>query len=151
MKTTNTNLINILLWAWIKPNMLVDSFSIIAKLIKKHGKMLFTEKYIQEISQVASNLWNLISILKAVHKIDYKDMKSLILMTKRLADNYSPEFQISSDSNDHNQKLKDYINTKFQESNINTNVLDKIWVSVSWEWRYYKRDLDSDLEKILGS
>jgi len=130
--------------------MLVDSFSIIAKLIKKHGKMLFTEKYIQEISQVASNLWNLISILKVVHKVDYKDMKSLILVTKRLADNYNPELQISSDSKDHNQKLKDYINTKFQESNINTNVLDKIWVSISWEWRYYKKDLDSDLGKILN-
>jgi len=150
VKTTNTKLINILLWAWIKPNILVHNFLILWKLIKKYGKMLFTQKYIKEISNIDQGLWNLILILKATGNVWYQDTKNLVVLVKRLAKNYCPEFEIESDSKEHNDDFKKYINTKFQNSQINTKVLEKIWVSISWEWRYYKKDLDSDLGKILG-
>lgn len=150
MKTTNTKLINILLWAWIKPNLLVHNFLILWKLIKKYGKMLFTQKYIKEISNIDQGLWNLILILKATGNVWYQDTKNLVVLVKRLAKNYCLEFEIESDSKEHNDDFKKYINTKFQNSQINTKVLEKIWVSISWEWRYYKKDLDSDLGKILG-
>jgi len=150
MKTTNTELINILLWSWIQPNILVDGFLIVGKLTKRHGKMLYTDKYIKEISEVDPNISNLVSILKHTNKTEHQDIKNLIRMIKSSSDKYKPEFNISSDSKDHNEKLKEYIDTKFQSSKINTNAWDKIWVSISWEWRYYKKDLDSDLEKILN-
>lgn len=150
MKTNNTDLINILLWSWITPNLLVDSFVVIWKLAKQHGKMLYTDKYIKEVSVVAQNIWTILSVLKYTDKLVYGDIKKLIKTTKLISKDYKTEFTISSDSQDHNDKLKEYINTKFDNSKINTAVLDKVWVKISWEWRYYKRDLDSDLERILS-
>lgn len=150
MKTNNTDLISILLWSWIAPNLLVDSLFVIWRLIKKHGKMLYTDKYITEISVIAQNIWTIITVLKYTGKTSYEDIKKLIKMTKSISKGYKPEFTINSDSQNHNDKLKTYISTKFKNSKINTAVLDNIWIKISGEWRYYKRDLNSDLEKLLS-
>jgi len=156
MKTTNKELINILLWAWIKPNLLVNSFAIVWKLIKKHGRTLFADKYISEISDVDQNIWSLIAILKSTNKVKYQDTKVLLKLTKSLADDYNKEFNIISDSTQHNETVKSHLDTKFQNSKINTQIAsnesdcDHLGVRISWEWRYFKKDLDSDLEKLLG-
>ncbi len=158
MKTKNTDLINIILSSWVKPNLLVNSFVIVWKLIKKHGRMLFTEKYISEISSVDQNIWNLLSVLKSVNKVKYQDIKLLVKSTKTLADDYQLEFKVVSDSDNHNDELKAHIDTKFQNAIINTGInkqsdqadINHLWVNISWEWRYFKKDLDSDLEKLLG-
>lgn len=150
MKTTNTELINAILWSWVQANDLVNSFVVVWKLIKKHGRMLFTETYITEISNADQNIWNIISILKSVDKTWYQDLKTLIDMTKSLSKDYRPEFNISSDSQSHNDELKSHISTKFDSATTNTDVVEKSWVSISWEGRYFKKDIDSDLDKILG-
>lgn len=157
MKTTNKELINILLWSWIKPNMLVNSFSIVWKLIKRHGRMLFTDKYVSEISDVDQNIWSLISILKSTNKTSHQDTKDLIKLTKEITEDYHREFNVVSDSKDHNEKIKDNLDAKFQDAKIHTHIsseqnrgdCDHLWVRISWEWRYFKKDLDSDLEKLL--
>lgn len=150
MKITNTHLIDILLWFGIQANLLVDSFSIIWKLIKRHGKMLYTEKYIKEILISDKNIWELLSILKKTDKIKYQDTKNLINMIKTKSSNYKLEFSVNSNSNDHNDEIKSKLNKQFKDSNINTDVIDDIWINVSGEWRYYKKNLDADLDKILG-
>jgi hypothetical protein len=150
MKITNTHLIDILLWSGIQANLLVDSFSIIWKLIKRHGKMLYTEKYIKEILISDKNIWELLSILKKTDKIKYQDTKNLINMIKTKSSNYKLEFSVNSNSNDHNDEIKSKLNKQFKDSNINTDVIDDIWINVSGEWRYYKKNLDADLDKILG-
>jgi len=149
MKTTNTELIDAILWSWIQANDLVNKFVVISKLIKKHGRMLFTETYIKEISIVDQNIWNMLSILKALDKTWYQNIKSLIKVTKSLSKDYKPEFTVSSDSQSHNDILKGHISTKFDSSTTNTDVVDRLWVSISGEGRYFKKDIDSDLDKIL--
>jgi len=112
--------------------------------------MLYTEKYIKEILISDKNIWELLSILKKTDKIKYQDTKNLINMIKTKSSNYKLEFSVNSNSNDHNDEIKSKLNKQFKDSNINTDVIDDIWINVSGEWRYYKKNLDADLDKILG-
>jgi len=149
MKIKNTELVNTLLWAWVNPNLLVDGFLVVWKLIKRHGKVLFTDKYINEISNINKDISSIISILKSVNKITYQNTKDIVSLIKKMADNYKMEFIISSDSKEHNKKLENHLDDKFKDLQTHKDILQKLWVSVSWEWRYFKKDLDSDLEKLL--
>lgn len=149
MKITNTELVKVILWSWVQPNMLASGFVIVWKLIKRHGKMLFADSYIQEILSIDKNIGSIISILKSVNKTEYNDIKKLIQITKNLAPDYKIEFQVGSDSQNNNDKIAKYIGDKFNKSTVDTKLLDSIWVSISGEGRYFKKDLDSDLQKIL--
>jgi len=150
VKIANTELINILLWSWLKSNLLVDSLSIVLRLIKKYWSAIFSKNYIAEISKVDSTVSNVLQILKSSKKTWYQDIKWLIQSTKSLAKDYKPEFQVSWDSKEHWDKLKDFLDQKFQNAKIHTNAQDKTWIHISWEGWYYKKDLDSDLKKILN-
>ena len=147
MNIKNTKLIEVLLWSGMQANFLVDSFWIIWKLIKKHGKMLYTTKYMFEISKADEGIWSLISILGNAGKMNYKDTKTLIKLIKSTIDTYNQEFTINSSTE--NQEIITYLNKKFEDSKIQTETTDNVWLKISWEGRYYKKDLDSDLDKIL--
>ncbi|HRX63897.1 MAG TPA: hypothetical protein P5060_02210 [Candidatus Absconditabacterales bacterium] len=150
MKIANTELINILLGSGLKSNLLVDSLSIVLRLIKKYGSAIFSKNYIAEISKVDSTVSNVLQILKSSKKTGYQDIKGLIQSTKSLAKDYKPEFQVSGDSKEHGDKLKDFLDQKFQNAKIHTNAQDKTGIHISGEGWYYKKDLDSDLKKILN-
>ncbi len=150
MKLTNTNLIEILLWSWINPNQLIDLFFVISKLNKKFWKLLFSSKYIDEISNIDKTVWDIILILKKTNKIQYQDTKNLINIVKSKAQDYSPEFTIQSSSDVDISDFKKHITSRFKNSKINLKSTDEIWVSVSWEWWYYKKTLNSDIEKMLS-
>lgn len=149
MKITNTHLIDILLWSGIQANLLVDNLFVIWKLIKQHGKMIYTERYINEILVADKTIWELVTVLKKSDKTKYQDIKNLINMIKSKAEDYKLEFSINSDSKYHNDIVTSHLKKEFKDSNMNTNIVDNIWINVSGEWRYYKKDLDSDLDKIL--
>jgi hypothetical protein len=147
MNIKNTKLIEILLWSGVKANFLAYSFWIIGKLIKKYGKIIYTTQYTSEILKIDKNLWNLIFILSTVNKIEYKDTKNLIYIIKSNIDNYQKEFVINSSVE--NKEIISYLHQKFKDSNIENEHIESLWLKISGEWRYYKKDLDSDLNKIL--
>ncbi len=149
MKFTSNKLIEIILSSWIDPNKLVDLLFLVSKLIKKYGKMLFNQKYIKEISSINKDLWDIINILNIVDKKSYNDVKFIIILIKKVAENYFLKFSINSDSSEHNKLIENYIKNKFTKSKVELDTKWKLWISVSWEWRYYRKDLDSDLKKIL--
>ena len=111
--------------------------------------MLYTKKYIEKVSTVDKNVWAILFILKNIGKVSYEEIKSLIKITKMVSKEYKPEFVIRSDSQIHRNKLSEYIRAKFDNCEVTTGTLGKVWVSISWEWRYYRRNLDSDLKKLL--
>ncbi len=148
MNIKNMNLIEILLSSGIQTNSLVDMFWIIWKLTKRHGKILYTKKYIDEISIVDKSLSNLIFLLNEVNKTEYKDIIKLISIIKSTQDSYKPEFMIHAPKE--YKEIKEYLQKKFKDSKIHSKIVDNIWIKIHWEWRYYKKSLDSDLERILG-
>lgn len=150
MKLTNTNLIGILLWSGINPNQLIDLFFVVSKLNKRFWRLLFSSKYIDEIYNIDKTVWDIIVILKKTNKIQYQDVKNLISIVKNNAKDYSPEFNINSTSGINISGLEKHINLKFKDSKINHKSIDEIWVSINWEWWYYKKTLNSDIEKILS-
>lgn len=149
MKTNNTKLIKYMLSLWAKSNDLIDLLFVVSKLVKKYGRILYNQNYINEISKKDENISNLLLILKITNNIEYKSLKNLTQLIKRYSDDYVPQFKISSDSRSHNDLLKKYINSQFGESEISLDLKEKIWIYISWEWWYYKKDLHSDIEKLL--
>lgn len=149
MRIKNIDLIKTLLWANVTWNDLAAQLFIVSKLAKKYWSALFSQKYIKEISSAEKNLSELIIILKQFGKTKYSDIKKLITIVKQVATDYDLSFKISSDSQKHNQELLSYIENKFKNSKTDLGLSWNLWVSVFWEWRYYKKNLDSDLKKIL--
>ena len=72
MNINNKRLVEFLLWSGMDPNSLVDLLWILSVLIKRHWKMVYTKKYINEISKVDHNLWSIISVLYKVDKVTQK-------------------------------------------------------------------------------
>ena len=150
MKITNGTLIDILLWSWINPNELIESLSVVWKLLKRFWKLLYTSRYIDEISNIDNNISNLVSILKKTNKIQYNDIKNMVNIIKIKSKDYLLEFTINSSSADHNKDIQKYIDSKFHHPQTHIKLMDEVWVNISWESWYYKKTLDSDLEKILS-
>ena len=148
MNIKNINLIEILLSSGIQANNLVDIFWIIGKLSKKHWKVLYTKKYIDEISVVDEGLASIITLLNSVNKTTHKDTKKLIEIIKSTQDSYQKEFIVNAPKE--YQEIKEYLQEKFKNSKVRLDVVDNTEIKINWEWRYYKKSLDSDLERILG-
>ncbi len=149
MKFTNVKLIETILLYWTDPNKLVDLLFLISKLIKKYGKMLFTQKYTKELGMIDKDLWYTIKILSVTKKTNYDDVKRLIALIKKTSPDYFLSFSVNSDSDEHNKLIEKHIKDKFKKSDIKLENSSNFWLDVSWEWRYYKKSLDSDLQKIL--
>ena len=149
MKIANNKLIQMILSSWINSNKFVDILYVLSKLSKKYGKMLFDQRYQKQINSIDKNLWNVINILNLLNKTKYDDIKNLILLIKRVSPDYVPQFSVISDSKNHNQMIQKHIKEKFSQSEIQLKDGKSDWLYVSWEGRYYKKDLDSDLKKIL--
>ncbi len=148
MIISNKELSKILLQSDIPTNDLVNYFQIIIKLIKKYWSKIFTTKTLENIQSIDSPMWVLLEIIQTYNKNKISEIKSLIKILKE-SEWYIPSFEVNmietSEKYDIHQKLK----SKFQKSNIKTNKNIDLWIFVSWEWRYYKRNIDQDLEKIL--
>lgn len=147
MNINNKELINILLWADIKANSLVNMLSAAWILSKRHGKMLYTKAYINEVKKVDKDLWYLLSLLKKVNKTTQKEIKNLIVVIKNNIDSYHKEFTISASTK--NNSITEYLNDKFKDSKVETKVQEDLGINISWEWWYFKKDLDLDLQKLL--
>lgn len=147
MNLNNKKLIEILLSWGVSANIMVDMLSSIWLLTKRHGKILYTQKYIDSVSKVDNNLWHLLLILKKTNKMTQKDIKHLIELIKSSTDNYKKEFIIST--NIENKTINEHLKSKFNDSQIETKLQDNLWIKISWEWWYFKKDLDLDLQKLL--
>ena len=148
MNLKNKALIEILLSSGIQANALVDMFWIVGKLSKRHWRMLYTKSYIDEISVVDKNLANILSLLSKVKKTTHKDIITLIKMIKSTQDSYKSEFLINAP--EEYKEIIEHLKDEFKDSQVQSDIVDNVWIKINWEWRYYKRSLDSDLEKILG-
>ena len=148
MNIKNKELIEILLSSGIEANALVDMFWIIGKLSKRHWRMLYTKRYIDEISVVDKSLANIINLLDKVNKTTHKDTINLIKIIKSTQDSYKSEFMIKAP--EEYKEIIEHLKGEFKDSQIQSDIVDNVWIKINWEWRYYKRSLDSDLERILG-
>lgn len=149
MRLTNEQFVEQIMSFDVKSNDLVTYFVIGSKLLKTYGKVIYTESYSKIINNISPDLWRVILMLKLSKKDHPEDIKNLIRLIKSRSKNYTPEFTIKTDSEEHYTQIVSYLNENF-EGNTTTKHTS-MWnsIRVSGEWWYYKRWLSQDIQKIL--
>ena len=149
MKISDKQFVKKLTSSNINTNELIHYFQICEKLLKKYWKQIFTFKYLENVKNVSTTTYEILSILKNINKDNNLSIKNIIRLLKEIAQDYKPEFTIKSDSIDHNRKIEDYLKSTFQESNIAKDQRPQDEIKISGEWRYYKRSFEQDVRKLL--
>ncbi len=149
MSINNHTLTSSFLELNIPVNDLMDHFSIIIKLLKRHWKNISAQYVIDSIKNSDENTYQILMFLIRNNKAKITSIKAIGNLIKKQSENYIPSFELNTiettDSHDIKEKIKD----KFNQCNINTKQNKVFWIFVNWEGWYYKRDIEQDLQKLL--
>ena len=69
---------------------------------------------------------------------------------KQIRSDRKKQFDVMSSSENVNREIEDYLKLKFGDIQVNKQIGEKLWLFVKGESYYYKRFLESDLEKLLN-
>lgn len=130
----------------IPHNDLVSYLEIIVKLQKRYGKNFYHPKILSCIKDIDKETYIL---LHETQKLTTKDIQKLIIQIKKTSSSYVPTFTICTPRNDYKKALEEQIGHHFTQYNTQYQEDINLWVTVSWEWRYYKRNIDQDIQKLL--
>lgn len=149
MSLSPSVLVDTLLDADIKPNDLIMYFDVIILLIKKHWKKIYTPAMMQVIQQADNNIYMLLQLLVHYKQQTIADINYLSKRIKSTSKDYMPSFTISIPKEQYQKNIEENIKKNFPTSQIHATSNIDLGVSISWEWRHYKRNLDQDIQKIL--
>lgn len=149
MSLSPSVLLDTLLDANIKPNDLIMYFDVIILLIKKHWKKLYTPVMMKAIQEADTNVSMLLQLLVHYKKGTIADIRYLSKRIKTESKDYMPSFTVSIPKEQYQKSIEENIKKNFPTSQIHATSNIDLWVSISWEWRHYKRNLDQDIQKIL--
>lgn len=150
MRLTDKQFVEQVLETNANPNDLIVSLEVVAKLLKKYGKIVYSKDFANSIKDISSEVYNLLFALKVSSKDDKNTIKNIIMLIKRMAKDYNPQFVVKTDSKTHNTQIQDFLNKKFEDWNVSLESNSEEGVSVSGEGRYYQRSLDQDVKKLLN-
>lgn len=120
------------------------------KLLTKYGAQVKKKEFIDKVSIVDENLSNYIKLLVACNKLDSKVLSDIERLFRMKSKNYSKSFDIvSSNTQSIAWKIESKLVTLWDSVSLVTNNSNKIGLEVKWEWYYYTRNLDNDLDKLL--
>jgi len=122
---------------------------VVAFLLKKFGKRLNTSSF-YDLLKKNVDIYYVWSFLKSINKLNLKDLKEIIDSLKgRFGLDKVFYVKINDDDNKISSIAK-IIKEKFGDDVvIQKDKYDKIGLFVKWLGYYYKRDLNSDLNKLL--
>lgn len=144
----NNKIINIISESSLSANDVVFYFEIIARLIKKYWQKLQAPQIENTIKQCDEKIYFLLQVLQKYKKNNISDIKTIIKEIKNKSE-YNPSFEINMIGTSTKYDIEERIQKKFPQSKIKTNKNIDLWIFIHWEWRYYKRNIDQDLEKVL--
>jgi len=150
MALTTATLIDTFLQTGISPNDLLIHFEAILLLRKKYGKQIYTSRIIENIQQADPTTYAIIQILVHYNKHTILNLKYLISYIRKNIKNYIPNFTITAPTKYTTETITKHINKQFPNNSINTQDTIDIGISIAGEWRHYKRNLNQDIQKLLG-
>lgn len=118
-------------------------------LFKKFWKRIKSKEVFDIIAKIDSDLAKFIQLLDEVWKLNSKDLLSIQTILKSKSKDYTKNFQVSTSWKTDVSKVETFLQKEFKKVNISKKELKSKWLELSWEWFYYKRSLDWDLNKLL--
>lgn len=149
MSLPSSVLITTLLDTDITPNELVVYFDTIILLIKKYWKKIYTPTMMSSIKEADISVYTILQLLLYYKKQKISDISGLSRGIQQGNIDYMPRFTVSAPEAHYQETIKKNIKKNFPTSQIRTSSNIDLWVSISWEWWHYKRNLDQDIQKIL--
>jgi len=144
MYLTNHQLVEQL--AKADPNKVIPLLEVIYKLFLRYGKKIRLDSFLGSIKKDHAEIVDLINMLGNLDKLRTTDITGII-NTLKLNKTYTNRFTIYSDNE---QKELSSKLEKSQNGNVEFEKSDKTGVRVQWEWHYYDRSLDRDLNILLN-
>lgn len=121
----------------------------VKSLIKKYWSRVFTENVLTSMDNVDQNFSSFVKTLKSVWKLNIKDINAIVSIIKSLWKDYTPVFDLKSSNQEIYQKVNDYITSTIGKSDVEYKKADDIWIKIVWNNFYYKRDISTDLDKLV--
>jgi hypothetical protein len=150
MPLQSSSLITTLLETDLSPNNIVLYFLSIIALTKKYWKKLYSEKILNNIQAVEPILYSLLKILLHYKKSSISDIQHIIQSIQKQDSAYIPTFTVYIPQQQHTNTIEHYIKNKFPNSQTNIKSSIDLWISIVGEWRHYNRNIDQDIQKLLG-
>ena len=124
---------------------------VILSLVKKYGhKLDISQWYIQMIKKQYPDIAKLYEILHMLGKTNVKDINDIIKICKKIYTQYKKEFTISSDVSAQGI-LTEYIYKQFSSAEVTVTETPVLGIDIKGEWYRYHRNLNNDLDTILGN
>ena len=120
------------------------------KLLKKYGRSILTQKYLDEVKKTSSETADILAALKVSDKSKIPKIKTIIRLLKEKSQDYNAEFVVKLWDKNHYGLVKKFLDTKFVDSNIEQLESTVDTVKISGEGWFYKRSLEQDTKKLLG-
>lgn len=148
MRITDGQLVDIIIKEHKNIDHILQDLQVVIKLFKKYGQSIYTNRLVEEIGSVNKNIADLCTILKKTKKNNPRAINNIIRLCKMHHEKYTQSFTIVAET----KRQKDIQATiqKIQgEVHIEHKQPAEVWVAIQGEWKYFKRSLDKDLEKML--
>lgn len=151
MTHTINSLAHTLLQSEIPANTLIAYLEGILVLRKKYGKNIYSKDIFAAVEHIDAWFTSLLRLLVIHNAKESKDIKQIIRHIKQQSDNYKEHFTILTPKDKYTEHIEKNIHHMFPNSSVTRHSHIDVWIEISWEWWHYKRHLDQDIEKLLGS
>jgi len=119
-------------------------------LLKKHGKNIQSSTITDIIKKVDPTLYTIMEILLLAHKCTIRDIKDISKMLRQTDKAYKKIFDVEVTKDTPQYKtIEKKITSEFPEAKITQNDHTDLGAYIHGEGRYYKRNIDQDLQKML--
>jgi hypothetical protein len=150
MFISNETLVNKYFDTSIQEKDFLRYFLLIKQLIKTYGKRsLDTATYLESLKKHSSETYEIVMLLKSMNKLELKHINQITLLLKKKYADTKKEFSITTDKDTQNQ-IGSFVTDTFKNVDLTYQDSSKVGVDVKGEGYRYKRDLDRDLNLLLG-
>lgn len=148
---TNQKFVELLLSDLQEKDDLLSIFFVCQHLFKKYWNKIFNSDFSELLNTVSPEVIMLCNLLQKHNKFNSNDLDSIIKLIKKEYPDYTKNVDIISLSlnTDLSDKIDEVLSKKFNKFSSNKLKWEEIWIVIKWDWNYYKRSLNSDLDKLL--
>ncbi len=150
MTHTPYSLSETILHSDIPVNDIINYLEAIFVLRKKYGKKIYQQQMIDLIEKIEPWVASLIRLIIIHNATENSNIKQLCRTIKQHNKKYISQFKVFVPQEKYLIPIQEKLQKKFPQSTIHKQTNIDVGIEISGEWRHYKRNLDQDIEKLLG-
>lgn len=127
----------------------LELFDVVRKLLKKYGRALKSNMLLEQIAKEDQSVADFINSLVSFDKLNIHDIDMIVRLLKKQRNDYTKSFSIWNLNYKSLELINKILKDKYWNIVLENEDIVAVWVTVVWEWKYFKRTVWSDLDKLL--